>query len=234
VLLEVREMLVHDGDHVALETVDLEEPREVHALEHSLAHRVGLGRVDTELGRANRPRNTSHQRWCMAPTDLPLMFQALSATAIAGGLVYTALQFRKAREAQHFANFSKLVEMQMHLREMRVGDPSLARVYRGDVAFAEDLPTPEARDRAIREYFFNLMQLSVFEIVWFGWKRGQIPEDYFRSWESRMHEIVAERSFQDMWNSPSMKFMHDEFHRYMAGMVAGGAGGGKGAARAQK
>jgi hypothetical protein len=155
----------------------------------------------------------------MEITSIQVLFQALSATAITGGLVYTALQFRKAREAQHFANFSKLVELQMHLREMRVGDPSLAKVYRNDVEFAESLPTPQERERAVREYFFNLMQLSVFEIVWFGYKRAQVPEDYFRSWESRMHEIVRERSFLDMWNSPSMKFMHDEFHDYMAGMV---------------
>ena len=166
----------------------------------------------------------------MTLPELQLMFQALSATAITGGLVYSALQFRKAREAQHFANFSRLVEMQMHLREMRVGDPSLAKVYRGDVAFTDGLPTPQERERAVREYFFNLMQLSVFEIVWFGWKRGQIPEDYFRSWESRMHEIVSERSFVEMWNSPSMKFMHDEFHEYMGEMVGRIARDGAGAA----
>src|SRR5690348_17188148 len=102
-------------------------------------------------------------------TELQVTFQALSSIAIAGGLIYTAIQFRKQREAQHFANFTKLVELQMHLREMRVGDPSLAEVYRGDVSFADGLPTPAERERAVREYFFNLMQLSVFEIVWFGW-----------------------------------------------------------------
>ncbi|HMN42121.1 MAG TPA: hypothetical protein PKE29_14850 [Phycisphaerales bacterium] len=155
----------------------------------------------------------------MTIPEVQILIQALSATAITGGLVYSALQFRKNRDAQHFGNFAKLVEMQMHLREMRVGDPSLARVYRGDVAFTDDLPTPEERERAIREYFFNLMQLSVFEIVWFGWKRGQVPEDYFRSWETRMREIVGERSFREMWGSPSMKFMHDEFHEFMVEMV---------------
>lgn len=151
--------------------------------------------------------------------ELQLLFQALSSSAIAAGLIYTALQFRKQRQAQHFANFSRLVEMQMHLREMRVSDPSLANVYTGDVRFADHLPTEVERQRAIREYFFNLMQLSVFEIVWFGHKHGQIPEDYFRSWETRMKDIVSEQSFQAMWTSPSMKFMHDEFHRYMQGMV---------------
>lgn len=153
-------------------------------------------------------------------TQAQLIFQALSSTAIAAGLIYTALQFRKQRQAQHFANFAKLVELQMHLREMRVSDPSLANVYRGDIDFAANLPTPEDRQVAIREYFFNLMQLSVFEIVWFGWIHGQIPGDYFRSWERRMHDIVAERSFRQMWTSPSMKFMHDAFYDYMKHMVA--------------
>lgn len=153
-------------------------------------------------------------------------FQALSASAIAGGLLFTAIQFRAYRRAQHFANFAKLVEAQMHLREMRVGDPSLARVYRHDVAYADKLQNPEDRQRAVREYFFNLMQLSVFEIVWFGWKEGQIPEDYFRSWENRMAQIVAEPSFMSMWNSGSMKIMHDEFQLYMTRLIEGVCGPG--------
>ena len=155
----------------------------------------------------------------MTTAEFQLLFQALSSSAITAGLIYSAVQFRKARQAQFFANFTKLVEMQMHLREMRVGDPTLASGYRGDVDFAQNLPTAAERDRAVREYFFNLMQLSVFEIVWFGHKQGQIPDDYYRSWEKRMGDIVAERSFRVMWDSPSMKFMHDEFHKHMKGMV---------------
>ena len=34
-----------------------------------------------------------------------------------------------------------------------------------------------------------------------------------------MKDIVSEQSFRAMWNSPSMKFMHDEFHTYMQEMV---------------
>lgn len=141
-----------------------------------------------------------------------VLFQALSSLAIAGGFLYTAIQFRNYRKAQHFANFSKLVELQMHLREMRVTDPSLAEVYRHDVA---DMRS----QRDIREHFFNLMQLSVFEIVWFGWTSGQIPESYFRSWESRMREIAAERSFRAMMTSTRMKILHDPFHGYMKEML---------------
>lgn len=148
----------------------------------------------------------------MTLQELQLAFQALSSLAIAGGLIYTALQFKKQREAQHFANFAKLVEAQMHLREMRVSDPSLANVYRHDVEFAQNADQ-------VREYFFNLMQLSVFEIVWFGYTRGQVPEDYFKSWERRMRDIAAEQSFRLMWSTPSMKIMHDDFQNYMTALV---------------
>src|SRR5690349_13767064 len=111
----------------------------------------------------------------MNPIYIQITLQSISSFAIAAGLIFTAVQFRQYRRAVHVANFSKLVEMQLHLREMRVHDPSLAAVYRHDV---EHL----ANDREIREYFMNLMQLSVFEIVWFSHKNGQLPDDYFESW----------------------------------------------------
>ena len=155
----------------------------------------------------------------MTLSELQVMFQAISSSAIAGGLIYSAIQFRAYRRSQHFANFSRLVEMQMHLREMRVTDPSLAKVYRHDVEHAR---SGQDTDRDVREYFFNLMQLSVFEIVWFGYQQGQVPEDYFRSWESRMRDVVAEESFRRMWAAQSMKIMHDDFQSYMAGIVEKG------------
>lgn len=144
--------------------------------------------------------------------ELQVLLQGLSALAIAGTLIYTAVQFRKQRQVQHVANFIKLVEMQMHLREMRVADPSLAEVYRHDVATAKT-----AKD--VREYFFNLTQLSVFEVVWFGHRQGQVPEDYYLGWERRVREIVIEPSFQTMMKTPSMKIMHDEFQQYMVTLM---------------
>jgi len=156
----------------------------------------------------------------MTLQQLQVLFQALGSLAIAGGLIYTAIQFRSYRQAQHFANFTKLVEMQMHLREMRVMDPTLADVYRHDVDFTQGMPAGPARQRALREYFFNLMQISVFEVVWFGHRHGQVPEDYFRSWESRMLALIPEETFLLMWNSPSMKIFHDDFQRYMTKLVA--------------
>lgn len=148
----------------------------------------------------------------MTLQELQVLLQSISSFAIAGGLIYAAIQFQHVRKAAHVANFTRLVELQMHLREMRVQDPALAQVYSHDVRDLKD-------DREIREYFFNLMQLSVYEIVWFGHRMGQLPADYYRSWEKRVREIVAEPSFRKMLGGRSMKILHDDFQRYMERMM---------------
>lgn len=145
------------------------------------------------------------------PTRLQVLqvtLQALSAFAIAGGLLYTAIQFRAARKAQAVANFAKLVELQYQLRRIRVDHPELASVHSGDVAHLRN-------EREIQEHFLNLMQLSLFEIAWYAHKEGQLPPDYFRSWERRMLQLGREASFGRMLNSPSMKIMHDDFETYV-------------------
>ena len=143
---------------------------------------------------------------------LKVILQAVSSLALAGGVVYAAVQFRHSQKATHVANFAKLVELQMQLRRMRVEDPTLAEVYRHDVI---DLRT----QREVREHFFNLMQLSVFEIVWFSHRERQIPADYYRSWEARMRQIAAEPSFRRMMGGPTMKILHDDFQRAMLKML---------------
>lgn len=142
------------------------------------------------------------------PTHLQVILQAVSSVAICFGLVFAALQLLHWRRAYQVANFTKLVELQMSLRKMRVDDPSIARVHMHDV---EDLET----DEEIRHYFINLMQLSVFEIAWYSFRQGQLTEDYFRSWEKRMRALLAEPSFRRMMHKPSMKILHDEFDAYM-------------------
>src|SRR6185436_6724446 len=142
-----------------------------------------------------------------------VILQALSSFAIAGGLIFTAVQFRQARKAQLVANFSKLVELQYGLRKIRVDHPSLASVNPQDV---QNLHS----DREIQEYFLNLMQLSLFEIAWYAFKHGQLPEDYFNSWASRMWEVAQGESFRRMIENPSMKIMHDEFDRYVRRLIA--------------
>jgi hypothetical protein len=144
---------------------------------------------------------------------LPLILQALSSFAIAGGLIFTAIQFGHARKAQLVANFSKLVELQYQLRQLRVLHPSLASVHRQDV---ENLGS----EREIQEYFLNLMQLSLFEIAWYAHKHDQLPDDYFHSWTTRMWQIAQEESFRRMIDNPAMKIMHDEFDHFVRKLIA--------------
>lgn len=151
------------------------------------------------------------------PTELAILqitLQALSAFAIAGGFIYTAIQFRQARKAQEVANFSKLVELQYQLRQIRVEHPELASVHHHDVEHLQS-------EREIQEYFLNLMQLSLFEIAWYAHKEGQLPDDYFVSWEKRMRQVSREASFQRMIASPAMKIMHDDFDAYLRGLLRG-------------
>src|SRR6185436_19916673 len=149
------------------------------------------------------------------PTTLQIIqivLQALSSFAIAGGLIYTAVQFQQARKAQLVANFSKLVELQYDLRRMRVDNPSLASVHPPDV---QNLHS----DREIQEYFLNLMQLSLFEIAWYSHKHGQLPDDYFHSWAKRMWQVAQEPSFRRMIENPAMKIMHDEFEAFVRKLI---------------
>jgi len=143
---------------------------------------------------------------------LQITLQALSAFAIAGGLLYTAIQFRQARKAQEVTNFSKLVELQYELRKLRVTNPELAGVHKLDV---EHLHSP----REIQEYFLNLMQLSLFEIAWYAHEQGQLPHDYFQSWAKRMWQIGKEDSFRRMIQNPAMKIMHDDFDAYLRALL---------------
>jgi len=134
--------------------------------------------------------------------------QAISSTAIGGGFLFAAYQFWQQRRAQMVSNFTKIVEMQMQLRKMRVDDPSLASIYKHDV---DGRATPQE----VRAYFMNIMQLSLFEIVWYAWTKGQISQDYFDSWMKRMRDIEQEESFVKMITSPSMKIFHDDFQKFV-------------------
>ena len=151
----------------------------------------------------------------MSPADLQILqvtLQALSAFAIAGGVLYTAFQFREGRKAQAVANFAKLVELQYQLRRMRVEHPSLASVHKHDVEHLHS-------DREIQEYFLSLMQLSLFEIAWYAHRQDQLPDDYFRSWEKRLWQLGKEDSFRRMLDNPAMKIMHDDFATYVHALV---------------
>ena len=143
---------------------------------------------------------------------LQITLQALSAFAIAGGLLYTAFQFRQARKAQSVSNFAKLVELQFQLRRMRVDHPELAKFNASDVEHLHSL-------EEIQAYFLSLMQLSLFEIAWYAHREKQLPEEYFKSWERRIWQLGGEASFRKMLENPAMKIMHDDFDTYVRGLL---------------
>jgi len=110
------------------------------------------------------------------------------------------------------ANFTKLVELQLQLRKMVVDDPTLAPVGLA-------LPAGEQGEE-MRGYFYNLMQLSLFEIAWFSHQQGQLPDDYFASWVTNMAAITQRPAFQTMWQSDRTKILHEGFRQYMEHMMA--------------
>lgn len=144
----------------------------------------------------------------MTLQEIQVMLQAVSSFAIAGGLFFTGVQFLSYRKAAYVANFSRLVQLQMEQRKLRVDNPKLAYVHPHDV---EGL----AGDEDIQHYFMNLMQMSIFEIVWFSYKNGQLPEDYFQSWVKWMRIINSEESFRKAMKKESMKIFHADFLAYM-------------------
>src|SRR5262245_11061821 len=141
---------------------------------------------------------------------LQVVLQFVSALAVTGGLVHTALQFRGWRTTQHVANFTKLVELQLQLRKMVVDDPALATL-------AGVAPGPTSDET--RGNFYNLMQVSLFEIAWFSHQYGQLPNDYFASWVENMAVVIRRSAFRAMWEGDGTKLMHDGFRHYMDTLV---------------
>jgi len=151
----------------------------------------------------------------MNPHTLDLVrtiLQLVSSLALVSSVIYGAIQLRNWHRTQQVANFTKLVELQMQLRRIRVEHPDLADVHQHDM---EGLHSP----KDVQHFFLNLMQVSVFEIAWFSHRMGQLSDDYFGSWERRMRVIKGEESFRRMWAKPSMKILHDDFEAYMGRMM---------------
>lgn len=155
----------------------------------------------------------------MSTTTLHVVLQALSALAVTGAMIFTGLQFRGWRTAQHVANFTRLVELQLELRKMLVEDPTLA------VAGA-DVPPGMEPDK-IRGHFYNLMQVSLFEIAWFIHQRGQLPHEHFASWAMSMAEVARRPAFQAMWLSDRAKLLDGSFRQYMTALLTDSENNGR-------
>jgi hypothetical protein len=140
-----------------------------------------------------------------------VLVQTVSLLGVAAGLAYTGLQLRNWRTAHYVANFTKLVELQMQLRKMVVDDPTLASASLGSGI--------EISLEEIRGGFYNLMQVSLFEIAWFSHRHGQLTEDYFRTWTIYMMTVVQRPAFRQMWEIDRSKILHNRFHDYMETVV---------------
>ena len=149
----------------------------------------------------------------MNEATLQVLLQIVSTLAVAGSMVYAALQFRGWRAAQHVANFTKIVELQLELRKMRVDDPSLARV--------DPTAAPAGSPEDIRAFYYNLMQLSLFEIAWFSHQHGQLEHGYFESWIAMISEMAKRPSFRSMWDSNTTKIMDARFRQFVDDLVEG-------------
>jgi hypothetical protein len=148
----------------------------------------------------------------MSDSTFHLFVQTVSLLGVAGGLTYTGVQLRNWRNAQYVTNFTKLVELQMQLRKMVVDDPTLAVATFG--------PGIEISPEEIRGDFYNLMQVSLFEIAWFSHRHGQLTEDYFKTWASYMLAVAQRPSFREMWKIDRTKILHDRFRDYMEAIIA--------------
>lgn len=153
----------------------------------------------------------------MSEETMRVVLQALSAFAYAGTLFYAALQFRGWRTSQRVANFTKLIELQLQLRSMNVNDPTLAALDPDAV--------PKGTTKEVRGYFYNLMQLSLFEIAWFSHRQGQLDEGYYESWVSFITSVVQRPSFQFMWASDRTKILDDRFRTYLDTLMSQGSNG---------
>jgi len=143
----------------------------------------------------------------MEKETIHTIVQGVSVLSMGGGLFYAAVQFRGWRAAQQVANVTKLIELQLQLRKMMVDDPKLAPI---SISISADFTDEETRG-----YFYNLMQLSLFEMAWYSHGQGQLAPDYFKSWEENMAHVMKRPAFRTMWTDDQLKIIHPEFHSYV-------------------
>ncbi len=143
----------------------------------------------------------------MSDSTFHLFVQTVSLFGVAAGLIYTGVQLRNWKNAQYVTNFTKLVELQMQLRKMVVDDPTLASATFG--------PGIEISLEDIRGDFYNLMQVSLFEIAWFSHRHGQLTEDYFKTWTGYMVTVMQRPAFREMWKFDRTKILHARFREYI-------------------
>lgn len=126
-------------------------------------------------------------------------------------LIVLIIQTRHLQKTMYAANYGKMIEMLKDLRLLRINDPSLAKVYSKEV---EGLSNED-----IRYHFFNLIVLSILEMLFVDWKQGLISRETWEYWLDSIRRISAEKSFREMVLRESYKIVNPEFCRIVEGIV---------------
>ena len=126
-------------------------------------------------------------------------------------LLVLVLQTRNLQKTVYASNYGRMIEMLKDLRFMRIQDPTLARVYQGEV---EGLS-----DEEIRHHFFNLTVLSIFEMLFVDRKQGLITEDTWQFWLDAIRRLGGEQSFRSMVLRDSHKIVNPEFAKIVEGII---------------
>lgn len=101
------------------------------------------------------------------------------------------------------STYSRMIEMLKDLRAMRIEDPTLAQVYKGD--------TNGKTEQEIRHHFFNLIVLSIAELLFVNRKLKLAPDRDWDNWIEAIRHLAQEPSFRAMVLGPSRKIVHPEF-----------------------
>ena len=138
---------------------------------------------------------------------LQVVLQAVSALAVTGGAGLRGLAVSGVANRAACGEFYHAGRAAITTPQMAVEDPTLATLGAG--------MSPETAPDEIRGNFYNLMQVSLFEIAWFSHQHGQLPHDYFASWVASMAVVAQRPAFRTMWQSDRTKILHAGFRQYM-------------------
>jgi hypothetical protein len=126
-------------------------------------------------------------------------------------LIILIIQTRHLQRTIYSSNYGRMIEMLKELRVLRINNPSLAKVYASEV---EGLT-----DEQIRFHFFNLIVLSILEMLYIDWSQGLISKETWEYWLDAIRKISHEQSFRDMVLRKSYKIVNPEFSKIVESIV---------------
>jgi len=142
----------------------------------------------------------------MNQTDFFIIILMFLQTIIYGATLWVLIiQNRKLTKSININNYQTAVQFLKDLRQLRILDPSLAKVYKKEIkGLSED---------EIRFHFFNLIVLSTLELLYAQNKAGFLDDDTWNFWLNAIKRIAQEKSFQDMLVRSSYKIVNPEFEK---------------------